>query len=582
MKAAQVYKSKRPANQTGFVRWRFVLLFGCVVLALFILVTQLAWLQLINPDQLIREGDMRSLRTQSIPTTRGIISDRNGRPLAVSVPSYSIYANPKKVNFDEIKSNEKWKALASALNIPLSDLYEKLASNSHSSFLYLSRQTTEEVADYIKALKIEGISWELGSRRFYPSGAITGHLIGFTDIDGHGIEGIERSFDAVLTGKPGARTVRKDRTGKVIEDISSVDSLEPHNMTLSIDERLQLLVYQELSKAVVQNKAESGSAVLIDVNTGEVLAMVNSPSFNPNNRSGISGDLVRNRAITDMFEPGSTIKPLAVMAGLENKVITEDTVINTQGPFMVNGKPIRDVARRSELSITGIIMKSSNIGMAKIALRMQPEMLVDMYQRFGFGKATDLGLIGETKGMFPANRKRWADIERATFAYGYGLMTTPLQLARAYATIGSGGIYRPLSITRIDPPVFGERVIDETIVRKVMTMMESVTLPNEGGHRAAVKGYRVAVKTGTVKKIGPNGGYINEYIAYTAGIAPASNPRFALVVIIDAPSAGRFYGGAVSAPVFGSVMSGVLRMMNVKPDGVNADTSSITIRKNEV
>lgn len=249
---------------------------------------------------------------------------------------------------------------------------------------------------------------------------------------------------------------------------------------------------------------------------------------------------------------------------------------------MVNGKPIRDVARRSELSITGIIMKSSNIGMAKIALRMQPEMLVDMYQRFGFGKATDLGLIGETKGMFPANRKRWADIERATFAYGYGLMTTPLQLARAYATIGSGGIYRPLSITRIDPPVFGERVIDETIVRKVMTMMESVTLPNEGGHRAAVKGYRVAVKTGTVKKIGPNGGYINEYIAYTAGIAPASNPRFALVVIIDAPSAGRFYGGAVSAPVFGSVMSGVLRMMNVKPDGVNADTSSITIRKNEV
>lgn len=581
MRAAQVIKKKRPEKQIGFVRWRFVMLFSCVVLALGILMTQLAWLQLINPDRLIDEGNKRQIRAQTIPTTRGIISDRNGRPLAVSVPSYSICANPQKVNLSHIKDDPHWLALANALSMPLDQLYARFDTNANSSFIYLNRQTTPEVADYIRELKVPGICWEQSSRRFYPAGATTAHLIGFTDIDSKGIEGIERSFDALLTGQPGARIVRKDRDGRVIEDISSVDSQMPHNMTLSIDERLQALVYQELSNAVILNKAESGSAVLIDINTGEVLAMVNSPSYNPNNRQGISKDRIRNRVITDMFEPGSTVKPLVIMTALQQGVVNENTVINTQGPFMVNDKAIRDVAARKELTISGIIQKSSNIGVSKIALQMQPELLVDTYRKFGFGQPTNLGLVGETNGLFPVNKKRWADIERATFSYGYGLMTTPLQLARAYATIGSGGISRPLSITRVDPPVFGERVMDEATVRKVINMMEMVTAPGEGGARAAVKGYRVAVKTGTAKKVGPNGGYIDKYVAYTAGIAPVSDPRFALVIVIDNPTAGRFYGGAVSAPVFGTIMSGVLRMTNVKPDAVNADTSSVVIKRSE-
>lgn len=581
MKAAQVIKKKRPEKQTGFVRWRFALLFGCVVMALGILMTQLAWLQLINPDQLIWEGDKRQIRAQAIPTTRGIISDRNGRPLAVSVPSYSICANPQKINLSQIKEDAHWLALANALSMPLDQLYARIDSSANSSFIYLSRQTTPEIADYIRELKLPGICWEQGSRRFYPAGVTTAHLIGFTDIDSKGIEGIERSFDSMLTGQPGARIVRKDRDGRVIEDISSVDSQTPHNMTLSIDERLQALVYQELSNAVTLNKAESGSAVLIDISTGEVLAMVNSPSYNPNNRQGVSKETIRNRAITDMFEPGSTVKPLVIMTGLEQGIINENTVINTQGPLMINDKAVRDVAPRKELSVSGIIQKSSNIGVSKIALQMQPDLLVATYRGFGFGQPTSLGLVGETSGLFPNNKKRWADIERATFAYGYGLMTTPLQLAKAYATIGSGGVSRPLSITRVDPPVFGERVMTEETVRKVVNMMEMVTAPGEGGVRAAVKGYRVAVKTGTAKKVGPNGGYIDKYVAYTAGIAPVSDPRFALVIVIDNPTAGRFYGGAVSAPVFGSIMSGVLRMSNVKPDAINANTSSIVIKKSE-
>lgn len=568
VKAAQVGKNRRQEKQTGFVRWRFGVLWGCVLLALFILVARTAWLQVIKPDRLIREGDLRSLRTQTVPISRGIISDRMGRPLAVSVPVYAICANPQQVDIKRIKQDNHWSALADVLGMPLDKLFARFQNNAKSSFIYLIRQTTPEVADYVRELKLPGICLEQESRRFYPASATTAHLIGFTNIDGQGIEGVEKSFDSWLTGQPGARTVRKDRIGKVIEDISFVDSQMPYSLTLSIDEHIQAQVYRELTNAVNLNKAESGTAVLVDIKTGEVLAMVNSPSFNPNNREGVTQDIFRNRAITDMFEPGSTVKPLVVMIALQNGVVKENTVINTR-PYKINGKEIKDVAQRDELNITGIIQKSSNVGVSKIALQMQPNVLVDMYAKFGFGKPTNLGLVGESRGLFPGQSKtRWAEIERATFSFGYGLMVTPLQLARAYATIGSGGIYRPLSITKVDPPVIGERVFPEVTVKTVIQMMESLTLPSEGGAKAAVPGYRVAVKTGTAKKVGPNGLYIDKYIAYTAGIAPVSNPRFALVVVIDDPKGGRYYGGAISAPVFGAIMGGVLRTMNIEPDGL--------------
>ncbi|MEI7347460.1 peptidoglycan glycosyltransferase FtsI [Dickeya chrysanthemi] len=581
MKAARPGKLKRQEEHASFVSWRFALLCGGILLCMVGLMLRAAYLQVIAPDKLVREGDMRSLRVQEIPTARGMISDRAGRPLAVSVPVNAVWADPKDVNdHGGISLDTRWKALADALEIPLDQIAAKVNANPNGRFVYLARQVNPAIGEYIHKLKLPGINLRQESRRYYPSGQVTSHLIGFTNIDGQGIEGVEKSFDRWLTGRPGERTVRKDRFGRVIEDISSVDSQAAHNLMLSIDERLQALVYRELNNAVAFNKAESGTAVLVDVNTGEVLAMASSPSYNPNNLTGTPTDVIRNRAITDIFEPGSTVKPMVVMTALQRNVVKENAVLNTL-PYYINGHEIKDVARYSELTLTGVLQKSSNVGVSHLALAMPASALVDTYSRFGLGKATNLGLVGESLGLYP-NRQRWSDIERATFSFGYGLMVTPLQLARVYATIGSFGIYRPLSITKVDPPVPGERVFSEQIVRTVVHMMESVALPGGGGTKAAVKGYRIAIKTGTAKKVGPDGKYINKYIAYTAGVAPASNPRFALVVVINDPQAGKYYGGAVSAPVFGAIMGSVLRTMNIEPDALQTgEKSEFVINRKE-
>ena len=582
MKAAtKTLKLKKQEDQASFVSWRFALLCGCILLALTGLLLRVAYLQVINPDKLVREGDMRSLRVQAVPTARGMISDRAGRPLAVSVPVNAIWADPKVLHeHGGVTLDSRWKALSDALSIPIDQLASRVNANPKGRFVYLARQVNPAIGDYIKKLKLPGIYLREESRRYYPAGQVTSHLIGFTNIDGQGIEGVEKSFDKWLTGQPGERTVRKDRYGRVIEDISSVDSQAAHNLALSIDERLQALVYRELNNAVAFNKAESGTAVLVDVNTGEVLAMANSPAYNPNNLSGTPKDVMRNRAITDIFEPGSTVKPMVVMTALQRGVVKENTVLNTV-PYRVNGHEIKDVARYSELTLTGVLQKSSNVGVSKLALAMPSSALVDTYARFGLGKATNLGLVGESSGLYP-QKQRWSDIERATFSFGYGLMVTPLQLARVYATIGSYGIARPLSITKVDPPVNGERVFPEDLVKTVVHMMESVALPGGGGVKAAIKGYRIAIKTGTAKKVGPDGRYVNKYIAYTAGVAPASHPRFALVVVINDPQAGKYYGGAVSAPVFGAIMGGVLRTMNIEPDALpTTDKNDVVLNKKE-
>ncbi|QQG29199.1 peptidoglycan glycosyltransferase FtsI [Pectobacterium carotovorum] len=581
MKVARTGKLKRQEDQASFVSWRFALLCGCILLAMVGLMARAAYLQVINPDKLVREGDMRSLRVQEVPTARGMISDRAGRPLAVSVPVNAVWADPKEVNErGGITLDTRWKALSDALDIPLDQLATKINANPKGRFVYLARQVNPAIGEYIHKLKLPGINLRQESRRYYPSGQVTSHLIGFTNIDGQGIEGVEKSFDRWLTGQPGERTVRKDRFGRVIEDISSVDSQAAHNLALSIDERLQALVYRELNNAVAFNKAESGTAVLVDVNTGEVLAMANSPSYNPNNLAGTPQDIMRNRAITDIFEPGSTVKPMVVMTALQRGVVKENNVLSTL-PYYVNGHEIKDVARYSELTLTGVLQKSSNVGVSKLALAMPSSALVDTYARFGLGKATNLGLVGESSGLYP-QKQRWSDLDRATFSFGYGLMVTPLQLARVYATIGSFGVYRPLSITKVDPPVPGERVFPEALVRSVVHMMESVALPGGGGTKAAIKGYRIAIKTGTAKKVGPDGKYINKYIAYTAGVAPASNPRFALVVVINDPQSGKYYGGAVSAPIFGAIMGGVLRTMNIEPDALpTGDKNEFVINREE-
>ncbi|MWQ07674.1 cell division protein FtsI [Glaesserella parasuis] len=461
---------------------------------------------------------------------------------------------------------QKMQELAKALGMKYNDMMDKMYSSSSQRFLYLSRHESEVVADYSKELKIDGLVLKVESRRVYPLAEEVSQLVGFTDVDDkQGTEGLERSFDSLLVGKNGKQVIRKDARGNVIEHIRDEKKYDPQDVMLSIDEELQSMVYREIKKAVIENKAESGTAVLVDIQTGEVLAMANAPSFNPNNRAEFKSELARNRVITDTFEPGSTVKPLVVLTALQNKVTYPSEVISTR-PFVVNGHTIKDVAPRDSLTLTGILQKSSNIGVSRLALRMPSTALVETYSKVGFGKDTGLGL-GEQRGT-NGDRKRWADIERVTMAYGYGLSVTPLQLARAYATLGSFGIYRPLSITKVDPPVLGDRVLPEKITRDVVKMMESVAQKGEGGQRAMVDGYRVAVKTGTVRKL-EKGQYVKKHFAYTAGIAPASNPRFALVVLLNEPKAGNYYGGAVSAPLFSSIMGYALKAYNIKPDNLS-------------
>ncbi|MDG6306557.1 penicillin-binding transpeptidase domain-containing protein [Glaesserella parasuis] len=466
---------------------------------------------------------------------------------------------------------QKMQELAKALGMKYSVMMDKLYASANQRFLYISRHESDVIGDYARALKIDGLVLKAETRRFYPLAEEISQLIGFTDVDDkQGSEGIERSFDSLLVGKNGKQVIRKDARGNVIEHIRDEKKYDPQDVMLSIDEELQSMVYREIKKAVIENKAESGTAVLVDIQTGEVLAMANAPSFNPNNRAEFKSELARNRAITDTFEPGSTVKPLVVLTALQNRVTYPSEVISTR-PFVVNGHTIKDVAPRESLTLTGILQKSSNIGVSRLALRMPSTALVETYSKVGFGKDTGLGL-GEQRGT-NGDRKRWADIERATMAYGYGLNVTPLQLARAYATLGSFGVYRPLSITKVDPPVLGDRVLPEKITRDVVKMMESVAQKGEGGQRAMVDGYRVAVKTGTVRKL-EKGQYVKKHFAYTAGIAPASNPRFALVVLINEPKAGNYYGGAISAPLFSSIMTYTLKARNIKPDNLTEETKS--------
>ena len=563
--------------EKSFLQARYISVLSLILLGLIALVSQAAYVQIVNADSLIDEADKRSLRKQEIQFVRGSILDRNGQLLSVSVPMYSVVADPKFI-FDEnaLKDKERWQKLAEALGISYSNLVKRIEKDPKSRFVYLSRQISPTLAQYVKELKITGIVLKSEARRFYPRVEETAHLIGYTNIDGTGIEGIEKSFDSMLVGKSGSMTYRKDRFGNIVENISDVKKYDAQDVTLSIDEKLQSMVYREIKKAVAENKAESGTAVLVDVRTGEVLAMANAPSYNPNNRVGVKSELMRNRAITDTFEPGSTVKPFVVLTALQRGVVRRDEIINT-GPLILNGHEVKDVAPRDQLSLDGILENSSNRGVSRLALRMPPSALMETYQNAGLGKPTDLGLIGEQSGLLNANRARWSDIERANVAYGYGLNATPLQIARAYVTLGSFGIYRPLSITKVDPPVVGQRVFSDKITREVVNMMEKVAIKNG---RAMVEGYRVGIKTGTAKKL-ENGRYVDKYVAYTAGIAPITDPRYALVVLINDPKAGQYYGGAISAPVFSSIMSYALRSNNVPPDGVETDkTTKRTVRLN--
>lgn len=569
-------KKKNDGDARNFTPVRFALLCVAILLSLGLLLGRVAWLQIVTPTSLVKQEDMRSLREVTIASPRGMITDREGRPLAVSVPVNAVWVDPKTIiSKGGVGYNERWQALARALHLSLSTLAERVNSNPGGRFIYLARQISPQQAEWVDDLNLPGINLREESRRFYPAGHVAANLIGFTNIDGQGIEGLEKSFNNQLMGKPGSRLVRKDKFGHVIENITEVTPVPAHQLQLSIDERLQTVTEDALDNAVTWNKAESGAAVLVNIATGEILSMASFPDFNPNNREGAVLDDFRNRAISDTFEPGSTVKPLVIMTALQQGIVQPDSVIDTH-PFYLDGHRIRDVGFYPELSLTGILQKSSDTGVSHLSLAMPVQKLLDTYKSFGFGDPTGLGLTGESSGLMP-QRRYWSDLDRATFAFGYGLMVTPLQLAHVYATIGSFGIYRPLSITRIDPPVIGTRVMPEALVHQVEHMMESVALPGGGGTKAAVRDYRVAVKTGTAKKIGDDGKYVDKYVAYTAGVAPASDPKFALVVVINNPQNGAYYGGAVSAPVFSQIMGDVLRLENVKPDGMPADSDHLLV-----
>ncbi|PKH26910.1 peptidoglycan synthase [Enterobacterales bacterium CwR94] len=561
---------------THFIHWRFGLLCVGICVCLTLLLVRIAWLQIVSPDKLVEQENLRSLRVEQTTENRGMILDRAGRPLAVSVPVKAIWADPKTVlEKGGVGTDSRWQALAKILNSTPDQLAAQMQKNARARFIYLARQIEPADGEYIEKLKLPGIYQKEESRRFYPAGHTAANLIGFTNIDDQGIEGVEKSFNKTLTGVAGERVVRKDRFGHVIEDVSATAGRPAHNIQLSIDERLQTVTEDALANAVAYNKAESGASVLIDVDTGEILSMASVPTFNPNNRVQATSDMFRNRAISDTFEPGSTVKPMVIMTALQQGIVQPDSVVDTH-PYSLAGHQIRDVGFYPALSLTGILQKSSDTGVSRLSLAMPISALETTYRHFGLGKPTALGLTGESRGLMP-DRRRWSDLDRATFSFGYGLMITPLQLARVYATIGSYGIYRPLSITKVDPPVLGQRILPEELVHQVEHMMESVALPGGGGTKAAVHGYRVAVKTGTAKKIGPDGHYIDKYVAYTAGVAPASHPRFALVVVINDPSNGKYYGGAVSAPVFSQIMGDVLRLENVRPDGLPAGDQSVMV-----
>ncbi|ENF8749026.1 peptidoglycan glycosyltransferase FtsI [Vibrio fluvialis] len=549
-----------------FIRWRFYLIVFFVLLAFAMLVGRLAFIQIIEPDNLIREGDMRSIRAKTLQSARGIISDRNGEALAVSVPVDAVWADPVTI-FKQggLVEKDRWYALADVLSLDRQEMMKKLEDNRTRRFIYLQRQVSPAMAKYIRELKLSGVGLKSESRRYYPAGEVSAHLIGVTGIDGHGLEGVERSYDKWLTGEAGKSIIRKDRYGRVVENISLEEREEGKPLQLTIDQRLQAIAFRAVKQAMADYRATSASAVMLDVKTGAVLAMVNAPSYNPNNRSDWQSFKMRNRVITDAFEPGSTVKPFVVLAALANGTADEHTIIDTgDGVMRIGGSRVRDTSKVGKATLQMILKKSSNVGVAHLALGMPLEAMLGMYNSVGLGEVSGLNLVGETTGIFP-NRRRWSQFEIATLAFGYGLSITPIQLAHAYATLGNLGKYQPVHLIESNQQDLSHQVVDAKYAKQVLDMLETVTQPGGTAVKAAVPGYRIAAKSGTSRKA-IAGGYSDEYFAYTAGVAPVSDPRISLVVMVNEPQGDSYYGGAVAGPVFSEIMKGALQILNIAPD----------------
>jgi len=588
-------KGKKPVN--SLITWRFMLVCSVVLLVFVTLVSRAAYLQVIEPDKARSESNKRTVRVEKLHVQRGMIFDRHGKELAVSVPVVSVYADPKALhkslvakvlkqarkNGEDHKSlaqntplleqrvaqyyqnDLRWRELADVLRIEPKKINSRLRDDASRRFVYLKRQVTPAVANYIGDLRLPGIHLLDESKRYYPAGEVTAHVLGFTNIDGKGIEGIEKLYENALTGEEGRRTIRKDARGREVEVLDERERVEPENIQLSIDQRIQAIAYKAVKSAVLTYKATSGSAMVVDVKTGEVLAMVNSPSFNPNNLNDAAPHKRRNRAITDLFEPGSTVKPLAILAGLDYGTIQPDDKVDTYPGWMrLGGSLVQDTRNHGEMTLREILKYSSNMGVTKISQTVPKDYFVGLYQKVGFGSDSGTGMVGESSGLFYPDR-RWSDHEIAALSFGYNLAVSTAQMARFYAMLGAGGVNRPLTILKQDGIPEGERIFQQQDVEAVVHMMESVFEEGGTANRIKVDGYRAAGKTGTSKKAAV-GGYGDEYVGYFAGLAPASNPRLAVVVMINEPGGDVYYGGATAGPAFAEIISNSLRILNVAPD----------------
>jgi cell division protein FtsI (penicillin-binding protein 3) len=519
-------------------------------------------LQLHEREFLQSHGDARYLRIEEIDTSRGMILDRNGEPLAISTPIQSAWVRPDRF----IEARAQWGAVARVLGMQRSEIETLVLPRLSRKFVYLRRHLTPDEGAALTRLGLPGLALQEEQRRYYPAAEVTAHLIGFTNVDDQGQEGVELSYDRLLRGEPGLRRVIKDRLGRVIEDVERLRATRPgRDLQLSIDERVQYVAYRALKTAVQQHHARAGMMVVADVRNGEILALVNQPSFNPNNRGALKGENYRNRAVTDLFEPGSTMKPFTVAAALASGAYAPDTIVETApGFYRIGRHTVRDIKNFGTLSVAGVIEKSSNVGSSRIALSLEPEVLWRTFRDFGFGSMSEIGLPGEGYGRLSEYRN-WREIEHATLAFGYGLSVTAAQLARAYVAIANDGWLLPLSVVRQTSPPPRQRVLSADVARTLRQMLERVVVAGTA-QLAQVPGYSVAGKTGTVHKSTVSGYAEDRYLSLFAGMLPATRPRLVAVVVIDEPRGGEHFGGRVAAPIFASVMHEATRILNVPPD----------------
>lgn len=525
-------------------------------------------LQVLDREFLNQQADARHIRTEKISAHRGSIVDRNGEPLAISTPVDSVWANPQEL-LPAIE--EGLPQLAAALGADAQSLARRITRSMDKEFVYLKRHLSPDQAGRVMALELPGVNVQREYRRYYPAGEVAGHLIGFTNIDDRGQEGLELAYDSWLSGESGSKRVLKDRYGRSVQKVGSIAPPRPgKDLRASIDLRLQYSAYRTLKQAIQQYQAESGSIVILDIKTGEVLAMVNQPSYNPNDRAQYSAERYRNRAMTDIFEPGSSIKPLIVAAALESGQYDAKSVVDTSPGYIVVGpKRIEDRRNLGRISLATVLSRSSNVGVTKVGLSLESDQLWTTMTRFGLGALTGSGFPGESAGLL-THFDHWRPISQATLSYGYGVSVTPLQLAQAYAAIGSDGLMRQTALEVVPEPAAGQRVVRAATASTVRRMLEEVVRPGGTGTKAGVNGYRVAGKTGTAWKFAPGGYSEDEYFSVFAGLAPASDPRLATVVIIDEPKGELYYGSDVAAPVFSTVMTESLRLLAVPPDALPA------------